>query len=195
MLAVDTTDQHHNHVFSVNCKICSGKQDQQQQQQQQQDAAKEEAVDDVEERRNDNQTDKKRAKPTRKAKTSKAAKFSAVDYSNIEKISEKTGKSDERQVALQNGDTLLDAVFFCFSLTDEGIGLKEDGVPQESHFELLGVDMQEDVLPLVPSPGWKGSVSFPSVAKFLATAYPVSGPLESDQLAHVRREECMDVDG
>ena len=194
MLAVDTTDQHHNHVFSVNCKICSGKQDQQQQQQQQQDAAKEEAVDDVEERRNDNQTDKKRAKPTRKAKTSKAAKFSAVD-SNIEKISEKTGKSDERQVALQNGDTLLDAVFFCFSLTDEGIGLKEDGVPQESHFELLGVDMQEDVLPLVPSPGWKGSVSFPSVAKFLATAYPVSGPLESDQLAHVRREECMDVDG
>lgn len=73
------------------------------------------------------------------------------------------------------------------------VNMKDTSQATESHLPDVKTDVTPEELPLVRSPGWKGFVSFPSVAKFLATAYPVSGPLENDSISYVIADTCNAV--
>jgi hypothetical protein len=173
MLAVDTTDQHQNHVFSVNCRICSGKAPPQERQGDGQEIKKEVGSKESKQTKEERKMDKKQSKPTVKPKPKKDIPEKAA--LGVEKP---TNKSDDKS-AIDTKQPNSDDVIM-------EVASKEGEEPGR-----LAADTLPENLPLVvPSPGWKGFVSFPSVAKFLATAYPVSGPLESDMLSNVLPDIC-----
>jgi hypothetical protein len=192
MLAVDTTDQHQNHVFSVNCRICSGKAPPQERQGDGQEIKKEVGSKESKQTKEERKMDKKQSKPTVKPKPKKDIPEKAA--LGVEKP---TNKSDDKRHSI----LLVDHCFACvkitgflalsFSAIDTKQPNSDDVIMEVASKEgeepgRLAADTLPENLPLVvPSPGWKGFVSFPSVAKFLATAYPVSGPLESDMLSNV----------
>ena len=194
MLAVDTTDQHQNHVFSVSCRICSGKappQEQQQEPLKDAQAIKKEEVNKESQRpREERKTDKKQSRPTARSKKEKPVKVA----SGVEKV---TDKSDDKRHSTLTADHCFAkcensgflALTFSASATKKTNSddvVMEDTSQKGAESLHPATDKLPENLPLVvPSPGWKGFVSFPSIAKFLATAYPVSGPLESDMLSNV----------
>lgn len=108
MLAVDTTDQHQSHVFSVNCKICSGKMSVQEQHQQEpvkdeRKAKKEKTAKNNQEPKQDEISDKKQTIAADKSKGNKV-KFDdveAVVKTEIKKLEKsQTAKQDKRQTTL-----------------------------------------------------------------------------------------------
>lgn len=168
---LDTTKDHRNHIFDMNCKICT--------KQKVDDCSNDDKSDKVQEAKSSSEPDTQNNPEQQQPEQPKRFRVS------IETKLDPAGLSRLKEPLIKPADSTMEAGEYSPSKASpavESISNGEDGAEEELYDpDFVANKSHDSTPPMVSSsnePCWSGTIMMPDVGKFSASAKPVSGSLD-----------------